>query len=126
MIDLKKVFQSFWAQFGVPAYLSDDVPPTATLPYITYSVSMSDFGGQTIQTAFAWCEKEYPYGNAWRTKMMDDIQTAIPVGGLMIPVGDGYVILYRNPSDFLKDWQDPEDANVLGVRVSCIVQHYHF
>ena len=57
--------------------------------------------------------------------MMDDIETAIPVGGLMIDVDGGYVIIYRNDTDFLKDWQDPNDATVLGVRVSIIVQHRH-
>ena len=62
----------------------------------------------------------------WRTEMMDKIETAFPVGGLMLAVDDGYIILYRNNSNFLSDWQDPTDLSVLGVRVSYIVQHYHF
>ena len=125
MTGLKQVLQAFWAQFGIPAYLTDDVPTDAALPYITYEVSLSAFNGSTVQTAFVWCDRESPYGNLWRTQMMDDIETAFPVGGLMVAVDDGYIILYRNTADFLKDWQDPVDANVLGVRVSYIVQHYH-
>lgn len=58
MTGLKVVFQRFWSQFGVPAYLADDVPNDAELPYCTYSVSLSAFGGNTIQTAFFWCDKE--------------------------------------------------------------------
>ena len=126
MTDLKTAFYTFWSQFGIPAYLTDDVPTNAQLPYITYSVSMADFSGQTVQTAYVWCDREKPYGNAWRTQMMDRIQQAIPIKGCALPVGGGFVILYRNTSDFLRDWQDPEDANVIGVRVSCIAQHYHY
>lgn len=124
MTELKRALYTFWSQFGVPAYLSDCVPDDAQLPYITYSVSTAGFGGQTVQTAYAWCDRD-PGGNVWRTSLMDDIRTAIPVGGLMIPVGSGYIIMYRNTSDFLKDWQDPNDADVLGARVSYIIQHYH-
>lgn len=125
MTGLKQVLYQFWSQFGVPAYLDDDVPQDAKLPYITYGVSLSDFNGSTVQTAFAWCDREKPYGNLWRTQMMDSIETAIPVGGLMLAVDDGYIILMRNSSTFLRDWQDPNDRNVLGVRCSYIVQHYH-
>lgn len=125
MTGLKQALQSFWVQFGVPAYLDDDVPQDAQLPYITYGVSQSDFNGSGVQTAFVWCDKESPYGNRWRTAMADKIETAFPVGGLMIAVDEGYIILYRNSSAFLRDWQDPNDPNVLGVRVSYIVQHYH-
>lgn len=124
MTGLKKTLFQFWSQFGIPAYLSDCVPDDAVLPYITYSVSRSDLNGQTIQSAFVWCPRSEPYGNVWRTKMMDDIELAIPTGGLLLTVDKGYVIIYRNV-DFLKDWQDPEDADVLGVRVSYIIQHYN-
>lgn len=125
MTGLKIALQKFWTQFGIPAYLDDDVPPDAQLPYITYSVSLANFNGSTVQTAFVWCDREKPYGNLWRTRMMDSIETAIPVGGLMLAVDGGYIILMRNSSAFLRDWQDPNDQNVLGVRCSYIVQHYH-
>lgn len=125
MTGLKTALQCFFSQFGVPAYLIDDVPPDAKLPYITYSVSLSDFGGQTVQTAYLWCGKEAPYGNLWRTTKMDEIETAFPTGGLMLSVDGGYVILYRNSTDFLRDWQDPEDSNVIGARISYIAQHNH-
>lgn len=125
MTGLKQVLYQFWSQFGVPAYLADCVPSEAVLPYITYEVIQPALNGETVLTAFAWCDREKPFGNLWRTRMMDDIETAIPVGGLMLAVDGGYIILMRNSSAFLRDWQDPNDLNVLGVRCSYIVQHYH-
>nr|MBR4281674.1 hypothetical protein [Clostridia bacterium] len=124
MTELKKALYAFWSQFGVRAFLDDDVPADAELPYITYNVSESDLNGQTLQTAFAWCGKEKPYGNAWRTTMMDRIAEAIPVNGRIIRVGSGYVIIYRNDASFLSDWKDPNDPSVIGARVGCILQHY--
>lgn len=125
MTGLKRAFYAFWSALGPKAYLKDDVPKDAQLPYTTYEVSLSDFNGESVQTAFVWCPREAPYGNAWRTEMMDMIEEAIPIKGRALPVDGGFVILYRNTSDFLRDWQDPEDANVLGIRVSYTVQHYH-
>lgn len=125
MTDIKRQLQIFWSQFGVPAYLEDDVPPDAQLPYITYGVSLSDFSGSSVQTAYVWCLKEAPYGNAWRTRMMDDIETAFPIGGLLIPVDGGYIVLRRNTTEFLRDWQSPNIPDLIGARVSYIVQHHH-
>lgn len=124
MTDLKRALYAFWAGFGVPAYLKDHVPHDAVLPYITYSVTQPNLNGQTVLTAFDWHRREGG-GNVARSAMMDKIAEAIPVGGVMLPVGGGYVALYRNDTDFQTDWQDDTDLDVIGGRTSYIIQYYN-
>lgn len=125
MTGLKKALYAFWSQFGIPAYADDQVPDDAKPPYCTYSVSLASINGTTTQRAFVWCPDEKPYGNVWRTEMADRLQQAIPVGGVMLPIDDGYIVLERNTSLFLSDWQDINDESVLGVRCSYMIRHYH-
>lgn len=123
MTDLKAVLFQFWSQFGVPAYLSDCVPPDAVLPYITFSVTQPALNGETVLTAFDWHKREED-GNVERSAMMDAIAEAIPVGGVMLRVGTGYIAVYRNTADFQTDWQDDMDRDVIAGRTSYIIQNY--
>ena len=123
MTGLKQVLYTFWSQFGVPAYLRDYVPEEAELPYITYDVTQPGFNGEAVLTAFNWHRRD-PDGNAARTALMDDIATALPIGGLMLAVDRGYVILYRNDAGFQTDWQDETDSDVIGGRTSYTLQYY--
>lgn len=124
MTDFKSVLYEFWSQFGVPAYLSDCVPDDAALPYITYSVTQPALNGAAVLTAFNWHPRE-ERGNADRSAMLDQIAGAIPTGGRLIPLGAGYIALYRNSADFQSDWQDETDTDVIGGRTSYIVQYYN-
>lgn len=50
MTDLAKAYYSFFSQFGVPAYVDNNVPNEASLPYLTYTVSYEpDFTDTLIQ-----------------------------------------------------------------------------
>ena len=123
MMDVAQALNSFWSQFGVPVYFDDLVPDDAVLPYITINVSRSGFGGQDVLTAYSW-HRDTLGGNIERTQMLDQIADAIPVGGVMLPVGDGYIILRQNDAGFQQFWQDDTDADVIGGRTSYIVQYY--
>lgn len=123
MTDLKRALYTFWSQFGVPAYLEDCVPDEAVLPYITYSVTRPTLNGETVLTAFNWHARGES-GNIARSALLDDIAIALPKGGLLIDVGEGYAVLYRNDSDFQMDWQDDKDTDVIGGRTSYILQLY--
>lgn len=124
MTDLKKALYTFWTQFGVPAYLSDCVPDNAALPYITYDVTQPALNSAVVLTAYNWHQRAGG-GNINRSAMMDAIADAIPVGGAMIRVGDGYINIYRNDANFQMDWQDDTDGDVIGGRTSYIVQFYN-
>lgn len=123
MTGLKTVLYTFWSQFGVPAYLSDCVPDDAVLPYITYEVTQPGFNGEAVLTAFNWHPRGAD-GNVARSALMDDIATAIPIGGLLLAVDDGYIILYRNDAGFQQDWQDDVDGDIIAGRTSYTLQNY--
>lgn len=123
MTDLKTVLFEFWSQFGVPAYLSDCVPPDAVLPYITFSVSKSPAIGTSLLTVHNYHAK-WPSGNVDRAEMADRIADAIPENGVKLELANGgFIAMYRN-TDFQTDYQDPEDLDVLGVRTSVEVHFY--
>ena len=123
MMQLARALADFWSQFGVPAYVDDLVPDNATPPYITYDVSRDGFGGIVPLTAYNW-HKDTLGGNLERTEMLEDIADALPVGGLLIGVDDGYIILQRNDAGFQQYWQDPNDADVIGGRTAYTAQYY--
>lgn len=123
MSEVLQALYAFWAQFGLPAYLHDQVPADAVLPYITYTaVSGAAFSASVI-TAFAW----YRGGNETNTerrKMADAIAEAIPNRGALLELsGGGFLVLDRG-SDFQMTYQDPEDENVIAVRTSVEVRYY--
>lgn len=125
MTDIKDALTDFWAQFGIPAYLTDCVPDGAELPYITFNVTQGSLTGSAVLTAFNWHHRVIS-GNRDRTELMDRIAQAIPVGGRMLQLDQGgYVVLYRNDADFQTDWQDDMDTDVIGGRTSYIVNYYN-
>lgn len=123
MTGIKKALYAFWSQFGVPAYLDDQVPDNAQLPYITYTVSRAALLGTVVLTAFNWHRNEAG-GNIARTSMLDAIAAAIPEAGTPCRVPGGYIILRRNPATFQTDWRDPNDPDVIAGRTSYEVTFY--
>lgn len=123
MTDVKKALYAFWSQFGVPAYLRDQVPSEAELPYITYDVTTCGLMGAAILEAYNW-HRDEAGGNLARTALMDKIAKAIPQGGRVLPAGDGFLHLHRNPAGFQADWQDANDPDVIGGRTSYEVYFY--
>lgn len=123
MTELKDALYDFWSGFGLPAYLQDSVPEDAALPYITYEAVQGDAMSATVLVAHNWHQKA-PRGNAERNEVMDAIARAIPAQGRVVPVGRGYIALYRNDANFQSDVADEEDASVIGGRTSYEVHFY--
>ncbi|MBQ7868571.1 MAG: hypothetical protein IJ354_10590, partial [Clostridia bacterium] len=74
--------------------------------------------------ATSW-HKKAPSGNVDRMDTMDQIATAIPEGGKILPVeGGGFVVLYRNDANFQSDVQDEDDDTILGGRTSYQINFY--
>ena len=123
MTELAAALYDFWSGFGVPAYLQDNVPDNAVLPYITYELTRGDGMSATVLVAHNWHQKAAG-GNAARHEVMDAIARAIPPQGRRVPVGHGFVMLYRNDATFQTDVTDPEDPAVIGGRTSYEVHFY--
>ena len=49
-----QALHEFWSGFGLPAYASETVPDTATLPYLTYDVSTDSLDYVVNLNASLW------------------------------------------------------------------------
>lgn len=54
MTDVAVALYNFWNSFGIPAYVEDNVPDDAELPYITYELSQPDWKDPSSYTARVW------------------------------------------------------------------------
>ena len=122
MTDIMTALFAFWSRFGIPAYAEDMVPPTATLPYIRYTVGKADAMQAMPLVAFNYHDAKL-MGNAERARMAGRIAEAIPPGGVKIKLESGFLILRRG-SDFQTLYQDPDDKDIIGVRTSVEVYFY--
>ena len=114
---------TFWSQFGIPAYAEDMVPDDAALPYIRYTVAKAPAMEATVLTAFNYHRRRL-MGNVERAEVAERIANAIPQGGVRIPVEGGGFLILRRGSDFQTLYQDPDDADVIGIRTSVEVYFY--
>lgn len=124
MNNLQRALAAFWSQFA-PAYLSGMVPDGATFPYITYDVTIPDALGFAVLTAYFWAEKRSGVdAQAKVTDALERIAAAIPVEGIMLAVGNGFILLERNDAAFQSIHNDPENGSVIGGRTSYILRRY--
>lgn len=99
---INRALNTFFNGFGIPGYLEDNIPPAASLPYLTYKPTIP--GGWNETTSFharLW----YPSkgGRAPILQTEDTISAAIPRGGLKIECEGGAILLDKDN----KDWAQP-------------------
>ena len=130
MTGFHKALYTFWSGFSsggkpIPAYLSGHVPSKTTFPYITFEVVEGDFFSGNILTAFGWFKAESGGNvNAEVANFLDSVEAAIPPGGTVLPVGEGYAVLCPNGSNFHSYETDPENRDIVGGRVSYEIHYY--
>lgn len=99
---INRALNTFFNSFGIPGYLEDNIPPAASLPYLTYKPTIP--GGWNETTSFharLW----YPSkgGRAPILQTEDTISAALPRGGLTIKCEGGAILLDKDD----KDWAQP-------------------
>ena len=99
---INRALNTFFNGFGIPGYLEDNIPPAASLPYLTYKPTIP--GGWNEMASFharLW----YPSkgGRAPILQTEDTISAAIPRGGLKIECEGGAILLDKDD----KDWAQP-------------------
>ena len=99
---INRALNTFFNGFGIPGYLEDNIPPAASLPYLTYKPTIP--GGWNETTSFharLW----YPSkgGRAPILQTEDTISAAIPRGGLKIECEGGAILLDKDD----KYWAQP-------------------
>lgn len=144
--DLSQALYQFWSQFEwdgspIPVYKQGYVPEDAdgnviaSFPYITFSVGMGDFGGESVQTAFVWCKQgEGMNVNAQRAGILDQIAQQIPPEvGRLYRLANGGAIWIRRNVDFMSDYSPTTKENeattvdgepIIGGRVSYILRTF--
>lgn len=125
MHDLQQALAAFWGQFA-PAYLAGQVPDGARFPYITFDAVRPDALGAAPLAAILWCRRGSGVdAQAQRAQILDRIAAAIPVEGNRLAVGNGFVLLERNGSQFQSIYNDPEDRGVIGGRTAYILRYFN-
>lgn len=106
MMKKAQALNNFWNGFTWVAYDESTVPDDATLPYITYGYSESDFGYPVSLTASLWYR-----GKRWDaiSEKLEEISEAISRGGVMVPYDDG-AMLIRKGTPFANRIQDEDDS----------------
>ena len=107
-MDKYQALQSFWSSFGMPAYDENTVPSgdkKPAFPYVTYSVTVSDFNHPAALSASIW-----DYGMSWTriTAKLTEIEAAIGYGGVLRAFDDG-AVWFKKGSPFAQRMSDPDD-----------------
>lgn len=119
MQNLQKAYFDFWGQFALPVYLDGyavvydeegNVKPPP-LPYITFSFSRNEILTSGLMTARVWTYSEsfLPV-----TKILDEIEKAVPQRGTILKFDGGAVTLYRG-TPFIQYQPMPDDEQMFKV-----------
>lgn len=92
MRELAKALYSFLSSFNIPAYVEDNLPEDASLPYITYTLSKPDWKDPTSIQVRVWYKS-----NSYLTLMqkVDEIAEAIEEG-YSVKTETGNVVIYKD------------------------------
>lgn len=101
-----QAIHSFWSGFGLSAYDQYTVPDDAKMPYITYSVSESEFDEPVMLTASLWYRSQ-----SWEdiTIKSYEISDYISLGGKIIDIDNGKIWIYRG-TPFSQRMSDTDDT----------------
>jgi hypothetical protein len=114
-----QAIHQFWSSFNLPAYDQNTVPDNAKMPYITYSVSDSEFEYPTILTGSLWYRS-----SSWEeiTLKSYDISKSITLSGKLINIDGGKVWIKRgNP--FAQRMADVDDT-VRRIAINITVEYF--
>lgn len=100
-----QALHSFFGSFGLTAYVETAVPDSATLPYLTYESTLSDFRNTAFVNASLWY-----YGSSMTaiSEKTLAIEQRLKNGGEMIQCDDG-AIWVRMSSPFAQSMSDEND-----------------
>lgn len=104
-MDKIQALANFWKSFNIPAYDESTVPDNAQMPYITFQVSVGEFGDDVASSVSVWY-----YSQGWKTieQKVKQIEEKLKNGGVQIPYDEGTI--WIKPSlPFLQRVEDSND-----------------
>ena len=83
--------KTFFSGFGLPAYAEGSVPDDVTTPYITFSLSVPEWGTKASMFARVW---DRTTSNSGIIRKADEITEAIGQGKKINLVDGGYLVIW--------------------------------
>ena len=141
MNDLDLALMEFWGSFEdrtripvvrLPAFAGhafvrdaqgQAVPPP--FPYITYQLTLPDFGGQQLMQASIWDRRlGMPGFRGLTNHIAEQVRERIPHAGVRLPVEGGFIWLQRANNNFIDypAWPDPDDALIVRCMINLAVR----
>lgn len=118
MKDTAGALYRFFSGFGLPAYVENNVPDNADLPYITYELREPQAGERSSLTARVWY---IDTGFQAITEKVDEIKNAV-ADGASIPVDGGAVWLWAD--DNFCQFQPPDEPKLKIAYLMMIIGAY--
>lgn len=111
MTDVAIALNSFFNSFGIPAYVEENIPDDATLPYITYTLAMPSWGEQaSIQSRIWYKDAKLTAINAKCAEIKQSVGE-----GKSIRTDTGYVVLHQDVN--FAQYQPYDDQGQSNVKV---------
>ena len=119
IMTIEQAIHKFWSSFDWPAYDENTVPDDATLPYITYSVIIGDYGSSITMQASLWYRSM-----SWKeiTEKSDEIRNYLGMGGVMIEHDSGAIWIKRG-STFAQRMSDDVDKSIRRIVLNIVVDY---
>lgn len=101
-----QAINAFWNSFEIPAYDENSIPETASMPYITYSATISGFEAPVTLTASLWYRQ-----TSWQNISLkaDEIARYIGHAYKTIKLDDGYMVITQG-NTFAQRMSDEDDS----------------
>ena len=117
MTETAKALYTFFSGFGIPAYVSDNIPDNATMPYITYDLIEPIPYTRGTFNASVWY-RDTSYENI--TAKVDEIKSAIDTG-VSLKAGNGAVHIFRERSGAFCQMRNDPDRETKRAYLSMII-----
>jgi len=110
----------FLSGMGMPAYASTSVPDDATLPYLTYDLSVGGWdAGEVNVPVRIW---DRTTSEAKMNAAVRVVGSRIPIGGVTVPC-DGGMLWVKRGSPWAQAMADGSDSTVLSRYINVDVEY---
>lgn len=116
MYNTAKALYTFWGSFGIPAYIEDNVPDDAVMPYLTYRLIEPVWQSFASTYVRLWY-RDTSYINI--SRKIDEIKNTIDEG-ITIPTEDGCIALF--PDELFSQFEPSGQIDIKLAYLS-LIQH---
>lgn len=120
MIQTAQALQDFFSSFGIPAYVTGNVPDIAAMPYITYDLTNPEPLAHAMFHASVWYRDTSVIAVS---EKCDEIEAAIG-NGLSIPTESGVIYLFRDRNTPFAQLQNDPNPQTKRMYLTMVINCY--